>query len=325
MIKILYGTAPYHLLDITLAVIRNFVRNNVIMIPKGDDDRAYLFTDPLPQVLKTIIFTDDKGVETVIGPDVQAYIDLTTQKVYTTDIPQYIKDIYPYDLDTSSNQNIEKKLKEIHSTLTLVHGNMSQEFPEQGMAMRFLTGDEKVLEIGANVGRNSLLINSILAKKGNNNFVTLESDAGIASQLKENRDKNNMTFHIEASALSKRKLIQRGWDTIVSDTVLPGYHAVSTITWDELCDKYKIAFDTLILDCEGAFYYILNDMPSVLDNIKLVIMENDYYTEEHKKYLDDELSKRGFKRVYVQCGGWECRYYNKFPNTYMNFFEVWKK
>lgn len=325
MIKILYGVAPHHLLDITLTVVRNLVRNNIILLPKGDDDRAYVFSDPLPQVVKMIIYRDDNGVETVIGPDVQAYIDLTTKKLYTTDVPQYIKDIYPYETDPEHNQQIENKLREIHSTLTMVHGNMSQEFPEQGMAMRFLTGDEKILEIGANVGRNSLLINSILAKKGNDNFVTLESDANIAVQLQENRDKNNMNFKIEASALSKRKLIQRGWDTIVSDTVLQGYQSVQTITWEELVKKYNIAFDTLILDCEGAFYYILTDMPDVLTNINLVIMENDYYNDAHKKYIDSTLTDKGFKRVYVQCGGWECRYYNKFPNTYMNFFEVWKK
>ena len=325
MIKILYGVAQHHFLDITFAVIRNLVRNNIILLPKGDDDRAYLFTDPVPNVVKIIKYIDDNGVETIIGPDVQAYIDLSTQQIYTTNIPQYIKDIYPYETDDNHQREIESKLREIHSTLTMVHGNMSQEFPEQGMAMRFLTGDEKVLEIGANVGRNSLLINSILAKKGNTNFVTLESDSNIASQLQENRDANHMNFKIEASALSKRKLIQRGWDTVVSDTVLPGYHSVQTITWDELCQKYQIAFDTLILDCEGAFYYILTDMPTVLDNIKLIVMENDYYTDDHKKYIDTTLEGRGFKRVYVQCGGWECRHYNKFPNTYMNFFEVWKK
>jgi hypothetical protein len=155
--------------------------------------------------------------------------------------------------------------------------------------------------------------------------VTLDSDDGIASQLQENRDANHMYFHIEASALSKRKLIQCGWDTIVSDEVLPGYHSIQTITLDELRDKYRIAFDTLILDCEGAFYYILTDMPDILDDINLVIMENDYYNEAHKKFIDDMLTISGLKRVYVQCGGWECRYYNKFPDTYMNFFEVWKR
>ena len=50
---------------------------------------------PFPGVVKTIIFVDDNGAETVMGPDVQAYIDIVTQQVYTTDIPQYIKDIYP--------------------------------------------------------------------------------------------------------------------------------------------------------------------------------------------------------------------------------------
>jgi FkbM family methyltransferase len=321
--KILYGL-PQHQLDITKKVLSHFVRQNIAVIPKGDDDRAYLFTDPLPRVLKVITIIVD-GVETIIDHTHQAYIDLTTHKVYMNDIPSYIQDIYPYDLNDASHATIEKKLKDVHKTLKLVHGSMTQEFPEQGMAMRFLTGNEKVLEIGANVGRNSLMIQSILSKKGNTNFVTLESDAGIASQLQENRDANHMYFHIEASALSKRKLIQRGWDTIVSDEVLPGYHSIQTITLEELRNKYKIAFDTLVLDCEGAFYYILMDMPDIMDDINLVIMENDYYKEEHKKFIDDTLTQKGLKRVYVQNGGWECRYYNKFPDTYMNFFEVWQK
>ena len=319
--KILYGL-PKNQLDITNKVLSHFVRENIAVIPKGDDDRAYLFTDPLPRVLKVVTIITDDGVETIVDHTHQAYIDLTTQQIYMHIIPQAIQDIYPYDLNEESHAAIEKKLKEVHKGLKLVHGSMTQEFPEQGMAMRFLTGKEKVLEIGANVGRNSLMIQSILS---NPNFVTLESDSGIASQLQENRDANHMYFHIEASALSKRKLIQRGWDTIVSDEVLPGYHAVPTITLEELRNKYNIAFDTLVLDCEGAFYYILTDMPDILDNINLVIMENDYYKEAHKKFIDDMLTIHGLKRVYVQNGGWECRYYNKFPDTYMNFFEVWQK
>jgi hypothetical protein len=94
MIKILYGSAP-HLIDITLTVIRQHMRNNIIMIPKGDDNRAYLFGDPIPGVVKMIIFINNSGVETVMGPDVQVYIDIATQQVHTTDIPSYVKDIYP--------------------------------------------------------------------------------------------------------------------------------------------------------------------------------------------------------------------------------------
>jgi hypothetical protein len=95
MIKILYGVAPHHLKDITLLAIRQHVRDNIIMIPRGDENRAYLFSDPIPGVVKMILFIDDSGSETVIGPNDPVYIDLATQKVYTTDVPEHIKHIYP--------------------------------------------------------------------------------------------------------------------------------------------------------------------------------------------------------------------------------------
>jgi FkbM family methyltransferase len=76
--------------------------------------------------------------------------------------------------------------------------------------MLYLTGNEKILEIGGNIGRNSLVIASIL---NTNNFVSLECDVTISQQLTENRDLNKFSFHIESAALSNRKLIQKGWDT----------------------------------------------------------------------------------------------------------------
>ena len=76
-----------------------------------------------------------------------------------------------------------------------------------------------------------------------------------------------------------------------------------------------LAFDTLILDCEGAFYYILMDMPEVLSGVKLIIMENDYKVLEHKHYVDDVLRENDFRRDYVEQGGW--------GHCFHNFFEVW--
>jgi len=104
-------------------------------------------------------------------------------------------------------------------------------------------------------------------------LVTLESNADIARQLIENRNLNNLNFHIENSALSSRKLIQRGWDTIPSDILQEGFQWVNTLTFNEIQTKYNITFDTLVLDCEGAFYYILLDTPEILDNVNLIIME----------------------------------------------------
>ena len=145
----------------------------------------------------------------------------------------------------------------------------------------------------------------------------MECDAEISRQLAENRDLNQFDFQIEPSALSVRKLIQKGWDTVPSDTLLPGYQWVNTITFNDLQTKYNVEFDTLVLDCEGAFYYILMDMPEILTNINLIIMENDYTDIAHKTYIDTVLNSAGFMVFYSERGGW--------GPCYNNFFEVWRK
>jgi len=162
-----------------------------------------------------------------------------------------------------------------------------------------------------------MIIGSILNKHNNTNFVVMESDGNSSNQLRENRDLNKLTFFVENSALSKRKLIQQGWNTIVSDTLLDGYYSINTITFDELNAKYNMKFDTLVLDCEGAFYYILMDMPEILNNVNMIIMENDYWELSKKQYIDDVLEKNNFYRDYVESGGW--------GPCYSNFFEVWLK
>ena len=206
--------------------------------------------------------------------------------------------------------------------MDLKYGNFYKELPEQEMDVKYLTGKEKVLEIGGNIGRNSLVIASIL--ENSNNLVTVESDSEIAKQLTENRDLNNKKFYIENSALSNRKLIQKDWQTIPSNTLKKGFKWVNTITYKQLQQKYKIAFDTLVLDCEGAFYYILKDMPEVLDNINLIIMENDYHISKHKKFIDKRLKKNNFFVDYSE-GLTKINSEWKDSPCYNNFYEVWKK
>jgi FkbM family methyltransferase len=189
--------------------------------------------------------------------------------------------------------------------------------PEQKMIVRYLTGNEKVLELGGDIGHKSLIISSILGENSRMNFVSLESNINTSKQLCENRDINSLYFHVEPYALSKRNLIQKGHETKVSDVLLDGYSKVNTITFAELIFKYNIEFDTLVLDCEGAFYYILMDMPEILTNINLIIMENDYWNYSNKQYIDDTLKKQGFYVDYQEEGGW--------GPCYHNFYQVWKK
>ena len=291
------------ILDVTTICFTKLVNNGIVLIPSGDNNRAKLFTDPCWGTKKSIFIIDSHN-------DITEYPDNLLLRIENNQV------------STFDENDITEKLKSIHSNLKLDYGSLNDELPEQRMAIRYLTGNEKVLEIGGNIGRNSLVIAYLLNKNGNTDMVTLESSKDIAKQLIHNRNINNVEFYIESSALSNRKLIQRKWDTIVSDELLDGYFPVDTITHDDLYIKYGIDFDTLVLDCEGAFYYILLDTPEILDNINLIIMENDYHDISHKKYVDSVLIKNKFIRYYTESCDYAC---NLFPGCYKNFFEVWRK
>ena len=295
--KIFYGIKDYNI-DVTDICFSKLMKNNIIKIPSGDCNRGDLFTDPLIGVNKFIFINHDNNF-TEYDFKHEITINLT------------------YTITTLTTEDIDNKLNTIHSKLSIKHGSLNEEVPEQKMVVKYLTGNEKVLEIGGNIGRNSLVIAHILRENQNNDLVVLETDDNIANQLIDNRDLNKFTFHVENSALSKRNLIQIGWDTIESNNLLDGYKSVKNITLEELYSKYNIKFDTLVLDCEGAFYYILTDMPEILDNVNLIIMENDYWDISKKNYVDSILQKYNFYVDYAESGGWG-------PCS-SKFFEVWKK
>ncbi len=295
-IKIYYGILN-NKIDVTNICFTTLNRNNIITIPCNDLNRAYYFGDTLSGILKSIFISYNDKIE--------QYEDIYTIKINLTE--NTINVVNKYDIDF--------KTLNIHSKLKINYGSFNEELPEQKMVVRYLSGKEKVLEIGGNIGRNSLVIASILQDQ--KNLVTLESDMDIAKQLQENRDNNNYSFYIENSALSNKKMIQREWDTKVSDVLINGWKWVNTITFTELKNKYNIEFDTLVLDCEGAFYYILQDMPEILNGINLIIMENDYWDINHKLEINRVLLENNFYVDYIESGGW--------GPCYNNFYEVWKK
>jgi len=242
-------------------------------------------------------------------------IDFEGNMIYFGNLPENIN-------EKMYNSGIfQHKLWCIQNQLKLYTGFFHEEYHEQLFVTKYLTGNENVLELGGNIGRNSVVISYILNKCNNNNLVTLETSKKDCDILALHRNLNNLNFHIENAALSKRKLIQRGWNTIPSDIILDGWESVNTITFVELCEKYQIQFDTLIIDCEGAFFQILLDMPYMLTNIKTIIIENDYTELWQKQCVDHILHLNCFKNVdkmplglsidWVVC-----------PN---NFYEVWRK
>lgn len=299
--SIFYGIKG-NLKDVTDICLEKLSYENVITIPSGDYSRAFFFSDH--------IYGTEKKVFVVINGSEYEYDQYQTVSI---DLLQSTVSAVQYP----TREDIPIRLNEIHSRLKITGGSLQDEMPEQKMVLRYFTGNEKVLELGGNIGRNSLVIASLVDPS---TFVSLESNRGIAKQLQDNRDLNQMTFHIEPVALSKRKLLQKDWDTILAENAPPsleGYFEVDTITVEDLRRKYNIAFDTLVIDCEGAFYYILMDMPEILEGITLIVMENDYHDIAHKYYIDSVLKQNGFYADYTESGGWGC--------CFFQFFQVWKK
>uniref|UniRef100_A0A6C0KTM1 Methyltransferase FkbM domain-containing protein n=1 Tax=viral metagenome TaxID=1070528 RepID=A0A6C0KTM1_9ZZZZ len=288
LITVLYGKEKY--VDVTEVVFKT-AKSNKFYVPAKDIERFYIFqTDPLHGIVKNVLIIKDGQTE-VLHEGFDKFIDLTNC--------------------TWS----EERLSFLHKHLQFENGSIYDELPEQRMAIKFINPYSTVLELGSNIGRNSLIIASILASS--KNFVTLECDPNTVLQLLRNRDLNDLHFFMEPAALSKKALIQRGWETKPFVENEEGWRLVNVINFLELETKYNMKFDTIVADCEGALYDIFKDEPNMLSNIKTIIMENDYWDINKKLFVDDYLLKRGFYRVYKEQGGWgPCA---------ENFYEVWKK
>jgi hypothetical protein len=163
-LSIWYGTKEKHI-NITGLCFQTCYHHPNIVIPAGEGSRGYYFADPHFNSLKSIFISVNGKTYRVYDHTVKININIQTNEITTVSVQ-----------DTS-----RQLLQQIHSKLHLMHGSLHDELPEQEIACRYLTGKEKVLEIGANVGRNTLVIASIL--EDNANFVTLECEPTIVKQL----------------------------------------------------------------------------------------------------------------------------------------------
>lgn len=199
-------------------------------------------------------------------------------------------------------QDTRTRLSEYHKRIIISYGDLREEFVEQYLVMKYITSSDTILEIGGNIGRVSCLLSTII--DNGNNLLVLECDNLSYKKLLQNKIQNNLHFNIENKALSNIDLYQLGWNTYTVDESknldpesFSQLKKVETITLNEINKKYNIDFNTLIIDCEGSFYYIIQSFPNILNNICKIIIENDYPTWERKQFVEDILSKHNFETV----------------------------
>jgi FkbM family methyltransferase len=290
--KILYGIQNNYV-DIT-----SFF-SNFIYIPVSDNERAKIYGDHLVGVLKHIIVVDDENNILYITHEVPYINSLRNGKLLHEN---KLERLSKNDI-IKNNFSPEVKLQLIQNNLNIKYGDKYEEGVEQFMCVKYIQPQHKVLEFGGNIGRTSCVIGYILSDS--KNLLVFESSEENAKKLKENRDENKLFFNIEPLALSNKKLMQKDWNTFEMTCPIPdGYFSVNNINFSEFKKKWGLDFDVLVVDCEGAVYQIFKDMPEIITNIKIIILENDFLELNQGLFVHDFLIKNCFKIDYTKEAGW---------------------
>jgi FkbM family methyltransferase len=205
--------------------------------------------------------------------------------------------------------NCNKLVDEITKQYKIIGGNWDSEKIEQQFCAKYIKPDNNILELGSNIGRVSIVMSHIL-KNGAGKLVTLETNFKIFKTLINNKKNNNLDFMAINKALSKRDISQvmngNCWRSYPTNDMSKSeifthlrnqVASVDKISLKELKNETNVEFDTLVIDCEGAFYFILKDFPEILDGIKLIIIENDCPHEYQNTFILNTIKKNGFNVV----------------------------
>jgi len=193
-------------------------------------------------------------------------------------------------------ENNYEKLLKLHRYIKC--NDLSKELIEQLLMLKYLNENAKVLELGGNIGRVSLIIATILIN--DKNLVVIEPTKDIAQLNIKNRNINCFNYNVETNIISNKPLylkknnIESVANKIINNNIDDDCELIENITFNELEIKYNIIFDTLIIDCEGSFYQILLDEPNILKNINTIIIENDFEKIEEYNYIYNSFINNGF-------------------------------
>jgi hypothetical protein len=186
------------------------------------------------------------------------------------------------------------KLNKLYLDLSKYDNNdmnhrINTERPEQELIAKYLPNDCCVLEMGGESGTTSLIINKIL--KDPTKHVLVEPSQNSLPKLLKTQKIYNTQFKIAYGFVGrKREEHEKLWSECK-------YRKMFDI--NELESLVNQKFDVLVIDCEGAFYNILIDMPEILDNIKLIIIEMDG-PDDKIPFIRNKLIQNNFELVHSQ-------------------------
>ena len=189
------------------------------------------------------------------------------------------------------------KLQYLYMQLSKVHNSDIQyriniERPEQELIAKFLPSKCNVLEIGGESGTTSLIINSILDEAYKSKHVVVDPADTSIPKMTNVKKIYKTKFNIVHGFIGK--------DRTKHEQLWEGCKGKKMYSLNELETLISGKFDVLVIDCEGAFYNILNEFPEILDYTKLIIIEHDG-PQEGINAIKNKLNNNNFTLIHSQC------------------------
>lgn len=190
-----------------------------------------------------------------------------------------------------------------------IRGRIHIERPEQELIAKFLPTQCNVLEMGGESGTTSLIIDTILDPEYRSKHVVVDPADSSIPKMERVKKIYGCNFKIAHGFIGKeRKLHEELWE---------GCKNKKMFSLNELETLIDGKFDVLVVDCEGAFYNILNEFPQILDNAKLIIIEQDGPSNSNNS-IKQNLLNHNFTLIHSQCHP----YINNFAGPWKQSFQT---
>ena len=179
------------------------------------------------------------------------------------------------------------------------------EVDEQYLVKKHVAPQATVLELGANLGVVSSVVNRMLTNPENQ--VVVEANPTIIPYLEANKKNNHCAFHIENCIVSDQKetlfffgnSISSGGIINKNDSGKQQAIKVKGVTLADLQEKHHLTFDTLVMDIEGAEYNLLKEIEPYLPQFQLIIFEQHptILDSDQLQEIDSILERNNFSTV----------------------------
>lgn len=172
------------------------------------------------------------------------------------------------------------------------------EYTEQEFASQYIEAEDVVLELGARYGTVTVKIQEKLARK--NLHVAVEPDPKVVPCLRENLQRHGSQARILDSIVSKTPgtVEGEGYSTYVRMEPKENAVCCSMTTVEELEAELGTKFTALVADCEGCLGPFLQDFPSFLQQLRMIMYEKDEgYGQTNYESIQKQLVDLGFEKI----------------------------